>query len=775
MEATTSSAQQHHNPGSRPPNLPHGAPHGASAAPRFDNQNKPFFFVQPPQSYMPVQGLQWPVPMPYNPYFGYPGLGYGMPIMSPYQTNPYMEPPGYVMPHTHLHLMDYRRLLNPHYYQTMAYHSRRFHYQHNSSSRETTTSEVQTEPLVASHRSDNSAVATDSETLSVFQAQSSDKSRSATSSELMSQASSAQKVDLKEKMPSNGSFVIQTEEVRMECCTTPVGLQLLHAEESAEVSHMVKCDSIVQTHVQKDKIPSLPAEQSQQVCPDILLVGRPGADEKVPALEECKNQTPCFDLQVEPTEMRSENAPSSTDFQFKVVHLPFESKHSDKDGETESFLWSMEETVISARDSPIQNASSESQDETLIAETTEILMLNEEVVADAHMDGQADMDLSLEASRMAMVSKEEEYPLIDALSEEPEHSPLAEVDNAPNFFSSEQSPLSTEDGNQQRPETNTEDQQETSFESLPAYLPSTNWLADFDKLYYCSVMPPAPKKPFRSPSKSVINLPSRRRKLEMESKDHPTLRKPKEKYKSKGKAESRSLSDHEYCLNRSLSENISHNGSKREQLCSTCVENCGPSAGQGADFQSFKRKTASYNQWIDGFLPTCEACKTHTKRRPMRKCSKGDFQHRVIDTEGESSENGSCCTGSKWKLTDTKRPLAPKQNLKKCPVVTNSRLKEKNCLCNEPHLQPRTWERLQHVPQRNTTREMDENCAAPVSLQERWRNQAYMSNRWQTEQFWKSSTPDADGSRTFAGSPLSNKHKKSLTHSQESRRKDARC
>lgn len=90
MEAATFTVQHPFGLGPRGPNLPHGAqqahqgPHqsgsGPSAAPRPEEQHhKPFFYVQPSQSYLPMQGLQWPVPVPmpmsYSPYYGFPGLG----------------------------------------------------------------------------------------------------------------------------------------------------------------------------------------------------------------------------------------------------------------------------------------------------------------------------------------------------------------------------------------------------------------------------------------------------------------------------------------------------------------------------------------------------------------------------------------------------------------------------------------------------------------------------------------------------------------------------
>lgn len=92
MEAATSTLHHSYGLGPRGPNPPHGAPQaqgphqpapGPSGASRPEEQHqqhyKPFFYIQPSQPYLPMQSLQWPVPVPmpvsYNPYYSYPGLG----------------------------------------------------------------------------------------------------------------------------------------------------------------------------------------------------------------------------------------------------------------------------------------------------------------------------------------------------------------------------------------------------------------------------------------------------------------------------------------------------------------------------------------------------------------------------------------------------------------------------------------------------------------------------------------------------------------------------
>ncbi|XP_069369150.1 uncharacterized protein buc2l isoform X2 [Paralichthys olivaceus] len=781
--------------------------------PRAEEQHhKPFFYIQPSQPYMSMQGLQWPVPMPmpmsYNPYYGYPGLGYGMPMMPHYQPNPYMEPPGFVVPHTHLHLMDYRRLLNPQYYQTMAYHSRRFRYQQNGPTREMTSSQVQTEPLSAAQRSSTPA-SSDASAASVCSSNSPNQMISPVKNvlELEDPSPSSQT-----RTPPNGSFVIQTEEVRIECCTTPVGLQLLHARETAEVSHrfsqdVVQRSAILQGGVLQDDGLRLPADQSEQAlqaCPDILLVG---GGEDISALEESRDPTdPVAEVSNVGSQVATHGDVEETkreedlsNFRFNIVHLPFDPKYLDELRKMESTVWSVEETLIPSADSLIQNGCTDSHEETPAA-VTEVLSvdvptLKEEAPAEEVTmiempplaeDELEDMVPAAESPVDEMASAAEICPIMDVAEDAPilKLMHTAEVDLAGNLLGN--SPLKRV-RNQHRRETDVQDHQDTSFESLPAYLPSSSWLADFDNVYYCSKMPPTPKKQSKPANSCGLDVPTTRRKLELEYKEQHNVRKPKERFKLKGKVDRRSLSDHECCLRRNFNENaLASYAPKRERLCSRCSakRSICTSASPGLDGgRNLKRKAGPLQQWNEAPIPTCEACKFHTKK-PVTKSSSPDVRglHQGLDTEGESSENSSCRRGSKWrpaddrrKPADFKRPLASKQNQEKCPAAAYPKLREKNCVCNELQHQPVAWERLRHCHHGNDIPEMDENCVMPASVQDKWRNvdQVYWTHRWQSEKSWKAMMPDVDGSKKEARSQHLNKHKKS--QSQGTRRKDTRC
>lgn len=666
-----------------------------------------------------------------------------MPMLPNCQPNPYMEPPGFVVPHTHLHLMDYRRMLNPQYYQTMAYHSRRFRYQHNSQNRETTTSEVQTEPLANQRTSTpGSSDAEASSGLLVCGSKA-----SAHASQTVSPAATTDHpVELQETAPHstaraapNGSFVIQTEEVRIECRTTPAGLQLLHSHETAEVSHNfsqeVQRSPVLQDTVGGNGAPADQSEQALQVCPDILLVGAPGCSERILVPEE---GSPAVDTSAALGDVQETSAASCS----RVIKLPFDAKYLDELRRMESTVWSLEETLIASPG--FQSDHSEPCGEKLASvgecPPAEAVTLG----ADAPVEEMDPVAPALEARVTAVDGCRDEAmpeadfcPVMDVPAPEEvttaQSANAAAVADAPYLLLLDKSPLK-DDELQHLRETIVQDHQDTSFESLPAYLPSTSWLADSDNGQYFGKLPPSPKKQSRPASSRVSDVPSRRRKLELEYKEQTTVHKPKERYKPKGKVDRRSLSDHECCLGRTYNENVSTSYvSKKDRLCTRCLAKrrmCTP-ISPGPSGRTVARRSLPFQQRNETLLQTCESCKCHPGRPKIRKGSSADVceRRRGPDTEGESSENGSSWTATKWRLGDDprklgnlNRPLASKQNLLTLPTAAYPKTREKQCVCTEPQRQMVAWERRRHCPHGNVIRALDENSAMPVSLQEKWRN-----------------------------------------------------
>ncbi|XP_060899648.1 bucky ball-like [Labrus mixtus] len=126
---------------------------GISQDPRLQHphvSSRPVFYVpvQPPP---PFLHYQWPMPFSYNPFSGFPGMGYGM-VMPPFPPPPpYMEAPSYVLPHPHIQPVDYRHLLHPSVHAPAApyqhlYQPGRVRPPHPVPVRQTVNAEVQTEP-----------------------------------------------------------------------------------------------------------------------------------------------------------------------------------------------------------------------------------------------------------------------------------------------------------------------------------------------------------------------------------------------------------------------------------------------------------------------------------------------------------------------------------------------------------------------------------------------------------------------------------------------------
>lgn len=647
-----------------------------------------------------------------------------MPMLPNCQANPYVEPPGFILPHSHLHLMDYRRVLNPQYYQTMAYHSRRFRYQQ---SRETTSSEVQTEPLRTSTPTSGNVEVVASTTLPLAEL-------------------SAPSGDRQPDPTSNGSFVIQTEEVRIECCATPVGLQVLHSHEAAEVSRSFSQEA--QRGANALHSPPLPLptadqsdQQTLQVCPDILLVGSPASsDSTIMATEK---RLPASDSNGGPLVAVQENTTSPHN---RFINLPFDANYLDELKRMESTVWSAEETLVAC---PELDRASESCVEKFELQATDGTTVGEEMDVPA-----AELEVGSSAANEAMSEADAAQDVVT-----PAETQSADVIEAPYLLLLDKSPTKELDQEQPRRETTVQDQQDTSFESLPAYLPSSSWLADFDHNQYTAKLLVAPQKEH---TPSLLEPISRQRKLDLDYRELGiTRRKSKvQRYKPRGKAERRSLSDHECCLGRSYNENVlaSCGGSRKERLCTRCLAKrhlrlvtspggAGTTARKPLPFQP---------------LQSCSSCKYHPDTAKTGTSPGDGFsqKHCGRDTDGESSENGgssSCCRRfAKWRrlddsrrLSDLNRPLASKQNLAALPpppppAAAYLKMREKSCMCGERQRQLQqvaTWQRRNYCHHGNEIQELDENSGVPGAFLQKWRSreQMYLTHRCHTGKWWMGS------------------------------------
>ncbi|KAJ3611856.1 hypothetical protein NHX12_021869, partial [Muraenolepis orangiensis] len=672
----------------------YGAPGPSEQHPLPPQHQKPFFYVHPSQPYAPMQNMHWHMPVSYNPYYGYPGLGYSMPAMNPYPPSAYMEQPRFVMPQSHHHLMDYRRMLNPHYYQTMAFQSRMLHYQHSSTSRDMISSEVQTEPLSMSQKSSTAATACGSgrgEARNGFP----DGGRKYTERNCSGPAhplpqalpvkASGRLVDLKktstsslETAPQKSSFVIQTEEVRIECCHTAVGLEVLHSNETQGVlahryaaQDLARCSSLItQSPVLQEVAVSAPQEQSysHQTCPDVLFDGTAscGSTEVKQSLHETKalikriGASPDSGLRVASggeaqktvgqRRKRDGNAnvgPSANDGHFKILHMPFD---LDELQSMEATQWSMEETCVPSPDWMMQNTLIDSPMGTLVTE------------GKAPCDGD----------------------LIDIFSEE---VPLEQVVPMMEMPQSDDEPLIELGSTWDVP-------------VVPKASPA-NGFASADKRS-------------RPPSARLSEVPIRRQKTNSEFKELQAVQwlKAEKVSKNQIKVDRRSLSDHECGRWRNRNQTAFPAWRpKGERLCTRCLANRSGclSVSPGPETpQVFKRKFPNPLQpWLRHcLLPTCEACKVHKNKGLMCRGTGVDICGPICHNNagGETSETGSCQTVPKWwgpedlrrAPADSKMRQVSRNQPEKCSVALYPQLRERNCPCDE-HRVPE-WEGLRRHP-----------------------------------------------------------------------------
>ncbi|KAI5619681.1 bucky ball [Silurus asotus] len=113
---------------------------------RSGSHPRPFFYVQP--AGQPFYTYQWHMNQPYSQH-GFPGSAFhfGRPYMLPYS---YLQYPGYILPHTAMHPVDYRRIHERHFQHAPGCEATLRQYQHGQMvPRETTCVGAQTDPSEA--------------------------------------------------------------------------------------------------------------------------------------------------------------------------------------------------------------------------------------------------------------------------------------------------------------------------------------------------------------------------------------------------------------------------------------------------------------------------------------------------------------------------------------------------------------------------------------------------------------------------------------------------
>ncbi|XP_041096400.1 uncharacterized protein LOC121308194 [Polyodon spathula] len=599
-------------------NPPHSVGHGQHPA----DHTRPFFYVQPSQPYFPYH---WHMQNPCNPYMGFPGSGYnyGCQYLPP---DPYAELPGYIVPHAQLHPADSRRMFTPHFPPTMAYHARRFRYQQNTMHRETTSSEVQTEPNGLLNNSEHSG---STETCNAGQGQRSDSGlgtketnspNSATHSEGQKQS-----VQDKEASPSKSrgatpnSYVFQKEEVRIECTDMPTALKIFRSRKTTSESTQNRSNDLVQCDVwsvsstegvlplysssvhEGSAVPNTDCPEEREQCvrvfPDVLLLGAPPSG-NVPTLVEKKRSVAhgCIS--------RPENALQQGQLVEQDRTVP--NKLTDEK--------SMERNVGekgSCQINPVQNVCCEILK---LPNTVEQLeRVNESVWSVETLAPYFPPVGSLLHQGVELNC--------ESVSKNPSLEKMPEVDRENNV--NQKQSLSCDEAEfkivklpfEQQIATGKEQHDVSiwSVESLPTYVPAASWLSDFGNLYFYSKLPQAAQQLQSAPCASADHLSSREKEIsECECASHGLVSSCAYKERQNRKAEFQGNTDNEKSCKCCFYKNMSD---PKEELgirnCTHCLSKLNLHDYKKSKTAKDTRKSSKLSclTSADRNKETCEACK----------------------------------------------------------------------------------------------------------------------------------------------------------------------
>ncbi|KAI4885274.1 hypothetical protein NFI96_013682, partial [Prochilodus magdalenae] len=744
--------------GPRPP-IP-----GSFRGPHLDRQQQqsswPFFCVPPSQPYLPYQ---WPMPVPYVPYGGFPGMGYGM-VVPPFPPASYMEPPGYMLPHAQLHMTDYRRMMAPHPAPAMAYQARRFRYQHTTpSGRVMVSSEVQTDPVgTASPQRDRSG-ATSSHT-------SSDSGKSlGCSSNLSSpiphadasvcpeEACGTDTVGGASKVPSavpNSEILYQAEEVRIECSGTRAGLKIIHAKETTELASsgellqcnmgtvhstedvVLRCYQPLPFGENKPREPSDDLDHSDEQylpgCPDILMTGvcpsSGSLEESDGAPAEPVNSTEIHTVAVQgdPGLVKCEDGlcGSSKNVHFKILRLPFDLHCLDELRQMEASVWSVESLVpyVPSTEWMLQNGLLTPQKPslaTVMEVPSEVALEAPQTAAEAASTPQE----NLQAERMI------------------------ELDGQDSM---------------------------TSLESLPPYLPAASWLADFSNVYYSKLSSNAQQQPGNLstwPEGQLGDKSEVKQDANMQSSVSPKsgpvqFKEPRSRHRSRTVGLSPSKLDACPVMSRS---GMPHSPEHKVRICKSCMMkqkagNLSASPSPKANCGKRHRVAHSHLTGDKTKVHLCAVCMCDPEKISRCKASVDDET-----TEGEVSENSLYPSGGPKKraadgqkrMHNDSQKVPAGRHAEKCPMARQSKLREKNCSCEDPKGvsgSTKVWDSNGHSQHDATLEKNEINMALYAT--ERWRGTEERFISQKQEKLWRGGTQVSDTESTkSAGKIRTHKHK----------------
>ncbi|XP_039541288.1 uncharacterized protein buc2l isoform X2 [Pimephales promelas] len=331
------------------------------------HQNQPFYVP----NVQPLFPYQWSMPTPYAPYGGFHGSGYGMmPLLLP----PYLEVPGYVVPHAQLPILDYRRI-TPHVAPIIAHQTHRPHFQNSLPvGRVMVSSEVQTEPLCHSIDSHGSQTCSESgrgsgcgSPVSTSPCSSDNKSVACPegTSTLTQNCNATNTIDITGLSAVPKTEVLQAERVQIKCNEMPSELKIFQELVSQNETDLLQC-SLASVQSSEDVVlcsyQSLAVRKEKRKVEAGML--RYTSKHCLPACTEdtvVRTSPSCRTFKTYPKPSRSivtqsfkakkksempfhteKEDGNSTNVPFKILRLPFDLQYHDQPCQLEASIWSVE-------------------------------------------------------------------------------------------------------------------------------------------------------------------------------------------------------------------------------------------------------------------------------------------------------------------------------------------------------------------------------------------------------------------------------------------------
>ncbi|KAJ8393703.1 hypothetical protein AAFF_G00057560 [Aldrovandia affinis] len=316
----------------------------------------------------------------------------------------------------------------------------------------------------------------------------------------------------------------------------------------------------------------------------------------------------------------------------------------------------------------------------------------------------------------------------------------------------------------------------SSLDSLPPYLPSTSWLADFGNVYYYSKLPLNVQEQVTivgapADQLAVWKTPGKEQRGQRPTTAAAPHRRKEEKRRRCRKTEGRGDLDR---------DGAPAPPDEARRNCGRCLTKRNVSAGPDLTTAATVKRHRATHPSAASDPPktlTCSACecgsvKPATRKRPVP----GVPGHRVEgeEMEDEAVENRAHPTVTKQQqqggepgmAVDARKPASSKRHSEMCSVALCSKLREQNCSCENPQRGPaREGQRRGLLA--DTTKEGNEIAAPSIPAADKWKTAEQKSH--QTEKLWRATVAISDRESSENGErPRNvNKPKKMSTQTQE--------